>query len=103
MSPPACLHPPRRALDARERELELTRILISVRSLLGSIFTVTPTFIAVAMLGMHTLLGHRLDLQKAMYVLATVNLLRSPLVFVPLILTSAQEAGASTQVRIIQV
>ena len=47
------------------------------------------------MLGMHVALGNALTLRTAMTVLASVNLLRSPLLFLPLVLQSAQEARTS--------
>lgn len=80
----------KRVQTARASELTLMRHVAWLRSLLAALFSSTPTLVAVAMLGMHTLRGFPLTLQSAMAVLATVNLLRSPLVFLPSVLQSMQ-------------
>ena len=80
---------------ARTSELDASAAIIRLRSLLAAVFASTPMLVAVTMLGMHVALGHRLSLKSAMTVLAAVNLLRSPLLFLPLVLQAAQEARTS--------
>jgi len=81
---------------ARDAELGLMRRLVKLRSLLSALFTCTPTLVAVVMLAASTYAYRTpLTLKTAMTVLATVNLLRSPLVFLPLVLQSLQEASLS--------
>jgi hypothetical protein len=64
-------------------------------TLLAAVFASTPALVAVAILGTYVLMGRTLRLQTAMTVLSAVNLLRSPLLFLPLVLQSAQEARTS--------
>ena len=87
----------RRVNAVRDVEVHGMRRLIWLRSFLGSVFACTPSLVAVAMLTMHTLRGNKLELRTALTVVATVNLLRAPLVFLPLVLQSMQEADLSLQ------
>jgi len=84
-----------RVKGVRSEEISAMRQLITLRSLLSAIFNSTPTLVAVAILSMHVFLGHSLTLGSAITVLATVNLLRSPLAFLPLVLQQLQEAQLS--------
>ena len=64
--------------------------LVWLRAVLGALFACTPSLVAVAVLGAHTVRGRPLDLQTALSVVATVNLLRAPLFSLPLVLQSLQ-------------
>jgi len=81
--------------QARGQEVAAFTALIRLRSLLAAVFASTPALVAVAILGTYVLMGRTLRLQTAMTVLSAVNLLRSPLLFLPLVLQSAQEARTS--------
>lgn len=80
---------------ARSSELDASAAIVKLRALLAAVFSSTPTLVAVTMLGTHVARGRPLSLPSAMAVLSAVNLLRSPLLFLPLVLQSAQEAQAS--------
>ena len=77
--------------QARAAELAQSRLLVRLRSLLAAVFSSTPTLVTVALLCTHVALGRSLTLRTAMTTLSAVNLLRSPLLFLPLVLQSAQE------------
>ena len=64
--------------------------LVWLRAVLGALFACTPSLVAVAVLGAHTVRGRPLDVQTALSVVATVNLLRAPLFSLPLVLQSLQ-------------
>lgn len=81
--------------QARAAELAQSRLLVRLRSLLAAVFSSTPTLVTVALLCTHVALGRSLTLRTAMTTLSAVNLLRSPLLFLPLVLQSAQEARSS--------
>ena len=80
---------------ARAAELATASSLIRLRSLQAAVFSATPALVSASILAMHTLRGHPLSLRTALTVLSAVGLLRSPLLFLPLVLNSAQEARAS--------
>eukprot|EP00965_Chrysotila_dentata_P110803 3661814-Pleurochrysis_carterae.AAC.1 len=80
---------------SRGAELAAMRTVTWLRAILSALFTCTPSIVAVAMLGAHALAGRDLTLKTAMTVLSAVSLLRSPLVFLPLVLQNVQEANLS--------
>ena len=84
-----------RVSGARSNEIAASAALVRLRSLLAAVFTCTPALVAVAILSSHVLLGQPLTLRTAMTVLSAVSLLRSPLLFLPLVLQSSQEARSS--------
>ena len=82
-----------RVRKIRARELALLKRQAWLRATLGAVFSCTPTLVAVAMLGAHVAFrSGTLTLQTAMAVLATMGLLRSPLLFFPVVLQNMIEA-----------
>lgn len=77
---------------ARAVEVRMARRLSAMRAALNMLFSVTPTAVAAAML---VAAGGALPVDSALAVLALVNLLRAPLVFLPVVLNNLVEAGTA--------
>ena len=76
----------------RAREVSQMRALAALRAILNMLFTIAPTLVAAAMLGCYTRLGFDLGAPSALAVLALVNMLRTPMLFLPIVSNNAVDA-----------
>eukprot|EP01125_Pyxidicula_operculata_P021279 TRINITY_DN812_c2_g1_i1.p1 TRINITY_DN812_c2_g1~~TRINITY_DN812_c2_g1_i1.p1 ORF type:complete len:1539 (-),score=311.37 TRINITY_DN812_c2_g1_i1:20-4636(-) len=87
----------KRVTDVRDGEVGVLKKVAIVRSLFFFVFTSTPLFVSVITFAVYSAQGNELTSQVAFTSLALFNLLRAPLILLPMVITSVIELRVSVE------